>query len=140
MRYCPHLPLPDYRYIPGQMPKNEHRGDIPKIKIENLPPEKWRENEAYLYGLDLFNHHFFYEAHEVWEEIWIKVGKKTTQGKFLQALIQLAAAKLKILMGEPSPAKRLNLKAKELFQDALNSGIGEERGKFMGIQLKFFEG
>ena len=136
-RHCPHLKLPDYRYIPGQMPKDEHRSDIPKIKIKNLPPSEWKKNEAYLYGWDLYHHRFFYEAHEVWEAVWMKVGRKTIQGKFLKGLIQLAAAELKREMGELEVAKKLDARVKELFQFVLDSGKSD-RGEFMGIRLKSF--
>jgi hypothetical protein len=41
-------------------------------------------------GIALFNAHKFFEAHEVWEELWLREtgGEKI----FLQGLIQLAAA------------------------------------------------
>ncbi|PYQ30549.1 MAG: hypothetical protein DMF56_06990 [Acidobacteria bacterium] len=41
-------------------------------------------------GVELFNAHHFWHAHEAWEEIWLTSsgGEKT----FLQGLIQLAAA------------------------------------------------
>lgn len=138
-RYCPHLPLPDYRYVPGQMQKDEHRRDIPKIKTINISPKKWFENEAYIYGIDLFNHDYFYEAHEVWEALWMKVDRETVQGKFLKGLIQLAASRLKILMGETKPAERLSLKARELFQVVLNSGKCDLDGSYMGFSILFKE-
>jgi predicted metal-dependent hydrolase len=41
-------------------------------------------------GIDLFNEHRFWEAHEAWEAMWLKAaGEEKT---FLQGLIQLAAA------------------------------------------------
>ena len=138
-RYCPQLPLPAYRYIPGQMQKDEHRRDIPKVKTINISPKKWFENEAYVYGIDLFNHGFFYEAHEVWEALWMKVDRETVQGKFLKALIQLAASRLKTLMGEAKPPERLSLKARELFQIVLNSGKCDLEGSYMGFSILFKE-
>lgn len=138
-RYIPHLPLPAYAYIPGRMPKDEHRRDIPKIKTINISPKRWFENEAYVYGIDLFNHHYFYEAHEVWEALWMKVDRETVQGKFLKGLIQLAASRLKVLMGEAKPAERLSLKARELFQIVLNSGKCDLDGSYMGFSILFKE-
>ena len=49
-----------------------------------------RERELYLEGIRLFNEHSFFEAHEVWEEIWV-----TAQGdrnRFYQGMIQCAVA------------------------------------------------
>jgi len=41
-------------------------------------------------GIELFNSHHFWHAHEKWEELWLKAsGDEKT---FLQGLIQLAAA------------------------------------------------
>jgi predicted metal-dependent hydrolase len=41
-------------------------------------------------GIELFNRHLFWEAHEAWEEIWLKATGEDKE--FLQGLIQLAAA------------------------------------------------
>lgn len=46
--------------------------------------------EGYRRGLHLFNERNFYDAHEVWEDVW-----RESQGpekKFLQGLIQVAVA------------------------------------------------
>jgi hypothetical protein len=138
LRYCPHLPLPSYRYIPGQDRKDEHRTDIPKINVLNLSPDRWRENEAYLYGIDLYHQSFFYEAHEVWEELWKKVGIKTTQGQFLKALIQNAAAELKLVMKQSRSAERMKKRAQELLEEVLASGECNSKKYFMGIQIPEF--
>ena len=108
MRQVPQYPLPDYAYIPGTRAKDEQRKDIFHFTNQNI--------EAYLYGVDLFNHHFYYEAHEVWEELWHEVGHKTEQGLFLKALIQIAGAKLKRLMKQDEPAQRLELRAQEILK------------------------
>lgn len=45
---------------------------------------------ALAHGVDLFNAHKFWEAHEAWESLWLRAsGDEKT---FLQGLIQLAAA------------------------------------------------
>ena len=51
-----------------------------------------REKEAGLFrqGLDAFNSARFYEAHEHWEEVWLKT--PNPEKFFLQGLIQVAAA------------------------------------------------
>lgn len=41
-------------------------------------------------GLDAFNSAHFYDAHEHWEEVWLKT--PNPEKKFLQGLIQVAAA------------------------------------------------
>ena len=41
-------------------------------------------------GVELFNAERFFDAHEAWETIWLK--SRSEEKKFLQGLIQLAAA------------------------------------------------
>ncbi len=41
-------------------------------------------------GIELFNSEEFFQAHEVWEEIWL--GEAEPERTFLQGLIQAAAA------------------------------------------------
>jgi predicted metal-dependent hydrolase len=48
------------------------------------------EAKGYARGIDLFNEQHFYDAHEIWEDVW-----RETHGpekKFLQGLIQAAVA------------------------------------------------
>jgi uncharacterized protein len=53
-----------------------------------LPPE--REKQIYLEGIRLFNEHDFFEAHEVWEDIWhMAYGLKHD---FYQGMIQCAVS------------------------------------------------
>ena len=53
-----------------------------------MPPEL--EKKLYLDGIQLFNEHEFFEAHEVWEDIWhMAYGQKQS---FYQGMIQCAVA------------------------------------------------
>ncbi len=48
------------------------------------------ENKLYLEGIRLFNQHEYFEAHEVWEDLWrISTGLKR---QYFQGLIQCAVA------------------------------------------------
>lgn len=136
-RYLNHLSLPDYRYIPGKGPKDEQRKDIPKFELIPLSEENWKENEAYLYGVDLFNHEFYYEAHEVWEELWHVTGHDTLEGKFLKAMIQLSAIQLKVSLQEKKPAERLRHSACKILLDL---SLAEEvvATHYMGFSLHHF--
>jgi len=44
----------------------------------------------YLAGIDCFNRHEFFEAHEVWEELWLDC--PSADRRFYQSLIQAAVA------------------------------------------------
>jgi predicted metal-dependent hydrolase len=60
------------------------------MSATQLPPQ-------YLRGIELFNAARFYEAHEVWEEIWLTASGADRQ--LLHALIQTAAALLHVQRG-----------------------------------------
>ena len=71
-RYCPQKPFPPYRHIPGVTPHpiRDPRGHSYGIEevhdVDPLPPELWQQNEDYLYGVDLYNFAYWWEAHEAW--------------------------------------------------------------------------
>jgi uncharacterized protein len=49
-----------------------------------------KESGQFRRGISLFNAAKFFEAHEVWEELWLK--ETGSEKMFLQGLIQVAAA------------------------------------------------
>lgn len=132
LRYCSQYPLPDYRYIPGKGMKDEHRQDLPHFKAQKLNSKNWTSHEAYLYGIDLFNHAFLFEAHEVWEELWFVCGTQSQEGQFLKSLIQLAAAQLKLNLQQSRPAERLMETAKKILEK-----ISSEQSEtlYLGLSL-----
>lgn len=98
-----------------------------------VPPDRWRESTDYLYGVDLFNHGFFWEAHEVWEGLWHQAAADSLQRHFLQGLIQLAAARLKFEIGRREGCKRLlDRSTRHLATVAPAVEPGE---RFMGIDV-----
>lgn len=97
-------PFPPYSYVPGQSPHpasdptgHMYGQELPKPPP--LDPENWRASETYLYGIDLFNHGYFWEAHETWESLWHAAGRKGQVADFLKGLIKLAAAGVKMREG-----------------------------------------
>ena len=63
------------------------------------------ENEQFEHGIAHFNAREFFEAHEVWEELWLRA--PTTEKTFLQGIIQMAAAFHHYGHGNLSGAKSL---------------------------------
>src|SRR3981081_3156347 len=57
------------------------------VEINILAP---MEHVLYLHALDLFNRACFFDAHEVWEDVWRAAPPE--EKKFLQGLIQIAVA------------------------------------------------
>ena len=74
-------------------------------------PAGWHVCETYLYGTDLHNHGYWWEAHEEWETLWKASPPTSSHGRFLQALIQACALWLKLEAGERAGAKRLLTRA-----------------------------
>ena len=111
-RYAPARPLPPYRFVPGFHPHPSadpagHSWGHPEPQVEALPPAAWARNEEYLFGVDLFNRRYYWEAHEAWEAVWHTCDKARAQGLFLQGLIQLSAALLRWHMGSEAGARKL---------------------------------
>ncbi len=68
-------------------------------------------DSAFLRGARLFDRGAFFEAHEAWEDRW-RVETDDTTRRFLQGLIQVAAALHKLLvMSSPEAASRLFTRA-----------------------------
>jgi predicted metal-dependent hydrolase len=67
----------------------------------------WESDDAYRYGAMLCVREFFWEAHEVWEAVWLACPPNGRERAFLRALIQIANAGLKLRMGRPKAAMRL---------------------------------
>lgn len=64
-------------------------------------------SEEFLYGIDLYNGTYWWEAHEVFEGFWHAYGRSTPAGNFFQALIQCTAANLKRELGNEPAARKL---------------------------------
>ncbi len=92
--------FPAYTYVPGESPhptrdpEGHSYGHIHEEAI-NFDIEHWQDCDDYLYGIDCFNHGYFWEAHEALEAVWIAAGRTSQTGFFIQGLIQIAVAMLK---------------------------------------------
>ena len=125
VRRLPDEPLPPYRYVPGQGPHplrhpEGHSRDPVPLNIEH----------HWIRGLDLFDHRYYWESHEVWEAAW-KALPEGPRRQMLQGLIQLAAATLKHHLGHARPASLLLGRA-----DARLTAVIEARGAvWWGVDL-----
>ena len=96
-RLLPDRPFLPYAYQPGHTPHptrdpEGHSHGAASHTPEPTDPEHWRACDDYLFGIDLFNHGFYWEAHEAWEGLWVACGRDGPTATYLQALINLAAA------------------------------------------------
>jgi uncharacterized protein len=128
------LPLPRGAHVPGtgtepdRAPLEAAKALVPRP----VTAADWEENEPYRYGAALCLNGFFWEAHEVWEAVWLACPPNGGERRLLRALIQLANAALKLTMERPSAACRLFVEAEELLADL--GGAGRD-GSLMGVDL-----
>ena len=90
-RLLPHRPFPAYAYRPGHTPHptrdpEGHSYGEPLNRAPVPDPADWRACDDYLYGIDLFNHSYYWEAHEAWEGLWFACGRRGRVATFLQGL------------------------------------------------------
>ncbi len=135
-RHLPMLPLPPYAYQPGLNPHptrdpGGHLFGRSAPPVAAPDPPHWRDCAPYLYGIDLFNHGYYWEAHEAWESLWHACGRSGPTADFLRGLIRLAAAAFKQREGRPRGRERHAQAAATLF-DTVAGQVGDD---FMGVSL-----
>jgi predicted metal-dependent hydrolase len=126
VRLLPDVPLPPYAFVPGRTPHPVsdpagHQYGVEPQAPPPLDPERWRDSRAYLRGVDLFNHGYYWEAHEAWEGLWLAAGRAGPLADFLKGLIQLAAAGVKAREGLPRGVAGHAARAAELFGQTARS-------------------
>jgi hypothetical protein len=140
LRYLPDRPFPGYAFLPGRdpHPTRDPRGHsyaepegAPHIW---RPDDQWRENHEYLFGCDLYNAGYLWEAHEAWEDIWHPSKPDAIQAEFLQGLILCTAASLKIPMEQPGGLVKLAANGTSRLEVVLRS----EGPSYMGLELPDF--
>ncbi len=101
--------LPPHAYVPGQTARHPE-GLFDTIRDTARPGmtvEALGRCDAWLCGWEFLDAGFFWEAHEVWEPVWMALPPNSTERRFSQAAIQLANAELKLRMERPKAALRL---------------------------------
>ena len=129
------IPFPSYRFIPGlnPHPTEEAEGHSYGKKEENIPwypPEQWFRSQQYFYAIDLYNHAYWWEAHEAWEGLWRQPQATYLTEQFLQGLIKIAAAFLKWELHQQRGVEYLYSEGIEHLKTVL-----AEREIYMGINL-----
>jgi len=129
-------PFPGYRFVPGLSPhpRRDPRGHAygtPELPPPRVAPERWRENEVYRHGIDLYNYAYWWECHEALEGLWHLTGHTGTEAQFLQGLIQAAAAHLKRHVGSLIGSRRLG-------SEAVQRLLSVPGPVFMGVTLAPF--
>lgn len=123
-------PLPPH--VPG---RNERPAEdlFEAVKQQALDPtsdDTHHNNCCWQYGLHLFNNGYFWEAHEVWEAVWMLAPQNSRERVLLQGVIHLANAALKRKMDRPTATVRLIDLANGCFREAFPA---EGQRQLMGL-------
>lgn len=128
--------LPPYRFVPGLNPHPHHdpEGHSYGKPVTALPPWSpgmWRSLDSWLYGVDLYNFAYWWEAHEVLEQLWHAAGRTSPHARLVQGIIHISAANLNLHRGNLDAGRR-----------QARRGIDRLRGKagqvWMGIDIDDF--
>ena len=105
-RRLPNVPFPTYRFVPGlqEHPERSTTHKMPNVSLK----------QCWDYGWDLFESHFWWEAHEVWERLWKAMPldsdeqwpNEHPERRFVQGHILLSASKLIEHLGRPHEGMR----------------------------------
>jgi hypothetical protein len=125
MKRHTHHAMPARRHIPGS-------GSVPDKAV--LKAATAERGDAFAYGADLYNHGFFWEAHDVWEAPWMAATPNSARRQTLRTLIQMANACLKLAMGKRNAFERL---ATEIAQNSPGEGLAH-RGLDMAAPASAF--
>jgi hypothetical protein len=95
-------PLPAYSYYPGcpwPHPNRSFDGQSSHVAdrrtaLPGREREWWRAR--FQRGVELFNAGYYWEAHEVWEDLWHVERRTGPTAEVLKGLIKLAAAGVKV--------------------------------------------
>jgi hypothetical protein len=136
-------PLPPYSYVPGHAPHpaSDARGHMFGLVHEPaapLAPERWQDSDPYRRGVDLFNHGYYWEAHEAWESLWHAAGRQGPTAAYLKALIKLAAAAVKAREGNPAGVARHARRSLELVGE-LRRALLSQSATYCGASLALVE-
>jgi uncharacterized protein len=138
-RYAPAVPFPPYSYVTGRFPhpigdpQGHSFGQSPP-KSPCPTPQQWRDSQVFCFAVDLFNHGYYWESHEVWESLWHSCGRRGTRADFLKALIKLGAAGVKAREGRPEGWRRHLRRAYELLAQT-QKRVGPDAPRYFGLIL-----
>ena len=113
--------LPPYTYVPGHA---LHPISHPDGHMRHFhPPESWGRQDLLEWGRKLFEHGYYWEAHEAWEGLWLELGRTTEEALIVKGLIKLAASGVKCREGNAVGAVRHASRAAELLHPTQGSTL-----------------
>ena len=132
------LPARPHRPGPGRRPDmallEAAKAACPKI----TEPARWQENRTYRAGWNLYDAGFYWEAHELWEAVWLACRPNSLEQRFLKMIIQNSNARLKEAMDRDKAAARLRDEVGHLLGE-MKGVLGPGTSSYMGVELELFE-
>lgn len=124
MNRSPALTLPPRPYLPGQTERHDEAIFEPLKEglSPAMTPEEMAQSAAFLGGREAFAQGYFWEAHELWEAVWMVLPPASAERHLLQGLIQLANGGLKARMGRENAARRIAALADTAMREAFLQG------------------
>ena len=115
-RWLPQKSLPPYAYLPGKSPHPVRDPAGHSYHVEPIPvaAEVSLRSDAFLWGLDLFNHGYYWEAHRP-SGTWQVADRDGPLRMLFKGLILLSAAGVKIRARKNAAAERHAKRAAALF-------------------------
>ena len=127
--------FPSYIFVPGQNPHPKKEGGHMEGQsdpiAEPLRLDHPEQSPEFRFGIDLFNHRFYWESHVYFEALWNAHNRQGEVADFLKALIKLSAAGVKINLTQHEYAQDHVQRAIELLE-AVKSNVGIH---FLGFNL-----
>ena len=107
-RWLPQKNFPPYAYLPGKEPHpvRDPMGHSYHVEPILVAAEASLGSDVFLWGLDLFNHGYYWEAHEAWESLWQLAERGSSLRMLFKGLILLSAAGVKVREGKHAAAVR----------------------------------
>ena len=128
--------LPPVRHIPGTgtVASSNFLQAITAKCPEHTVSSQWQSNTPYRCGWHLFENDYFWESHEIWEQVWIRCAANSREKVLLQAIIQLANSRLKVLQGKSKSAQKIYDLYLDLTQEAYLRGEQTQDDPLMGLK------
>jgi len=103
------IPCPSHAYVPGLNARHPEDwfDPIKDTARPGMDADALGQSRALVVGLAYLDAGYFWECHEVLEAVWMALPDGAPERAMVQAIIQLANARLKLKMNRPRAVLRL---------------------------------
>ncbi len=120
---------PGHAYVPGKSARHaEGLFEPMKAGIQGVSAQRLNETGTWVLAKAFLADGYFWEAHELFEALWMACPPNSPEKLMIQALIQVSNAGLKRRMGLGKAAAKLGVEAERLGQEATMRAKGPVLG------------